>query len=163
MTPVSKVRGVGPAMERALQEKGITKAEELAVAPEADLLSLRGLGPHRVRTIRTAAADLIAATPAAPLKPTRSKVAKPAKTDARGKSAEVVKLVPIADAPEPPAKEKKPGKKEERAIKARQKARKAVREFEAELKRARAKLAKSEAKLAKAEAAKPSKKEKKKG
>ncbi|MEO0989454.1 MAG: helix-hairpin-helix domain-containing protein [Pseudomonadota bacterium] len=173
MTPLSDVKGVGPAMERALRDRGIESAEDLVIAADADLLSLRGLGPHRVKTIRAAAETLLAAEPKATgsspePRATEDKQSAPksaAPKEAPARTAKIVQLVPLSTPVEKPAKKKK--KKltvsETKAIKARKKAQKAVKEFEAELKKAKAKLAISEAKLAKAEGRKSLKQKEKKG
>lgn len=55
MTSLLEVSGVGPAMMAALAQKGISTAEDLAVASPEVLLEIPGIGPTRVASLYAAA------------------------------------------------------------------------------------------------------------
>ena len=61
MTSLLKVSGVGPAMMAALAQKGISTAEDLAVASPEVLLEIPRVGPARVATLLAAAQAAIGA------------------------------------------------------------------------------------------------------
>ena len=79
MTSTSKVRGVGPAMEKALAEQGFNSAEDIAAATPERLNGVPGIGAATApRLIAAAKAVVASESPSLDEKPRRSGKSKPA-------------------------------------------------------------------------------------
>lgn len=79
MTSTSKVRGVGPAVEKALAEQGFNSAEDIAAATPERLNGVPGIGAATApRLIAAAKAVVASESPSLDEKPRRSGKSKPA-------------------------------------------------------------------------------------
>lgn len=65
MTPIIKLRGVGPALAKVFQENGINTVEDLAALDRAGLQKLPGIGVNRAGSLAQAAKVAVSAPDAA--------------------------------------------------------------------------------------------------
>jgi len=107
-TPVTDVKGIGPATALLLQEQGISSAEDLAVATVAMLTTISGFSEIRAR--QTIAAANAALNPAAP-EPVKAKKSAKAEKGKEKKGKEKKKKKEVKDKKKKDTKGKKKGKK----------------------------------------------------
>lgn len=162
MTALKDLKGVGPALEKALKDQGITSVEALAAISEKDLSKVPGIGAARAARLKQAAvAPQAGAVPVQPRPTAPVRTGRPA-----ARPTKVTRDVPPEDATQLnaalAAAEAARLAAEEKAAKAKIKARKAAKKAEAlalEMAEARVK-AKEKAKRVKAKARKAIEREK---
>ncbi|MFY0311381.1 helix-hairpin-helix domain-containing protein [Leisingera sp. D0M16] len=155
MTPIDKLRGVGPALARILQENGVQSVEDLAGMEEAGLRRIPGIGTNRAASLgalaRKAASAGAADSPDGDGgKPVNGKPAEPG-ADALSQPAqeEMDKKLAEAEAARKAAEEKA-AKAKAKAAKAKRKAANLAEEFAAAKIKAKLKAKKMKAKAKKA-------------
>lgn len=160
MTPIHKLRGVGPALAKVLQEHGVKTAEELSGMDEAKLRGIPGIGANRAAALRVLARE--AADAKGPGDPGQA-AAKPVNGNpARGKrdgqaaapqaqptQEEMDRKLAAAEAARKAAEEKA-AKAKAKAAKAKRKAANLAEEFAAAKIKAKQKAKKMKAKAKKA-------------
>ncbi len=93
MASISKVRGVGPAIEKALAEQGFNSAEDLAAAAPERLNKVPGIGAATApRLIAAAKAAVASQGPSSDDRPRRSEKSKPATEPAEPGKKKAAKL-----------------------------------------------------------------------
>lgn len=155
MTPIHKLRGVGPALAKVLQENGIQTAEDLATANESRLRSIPGIGANRAAALRALATEAAGAeTPDGPAgsggAPVKGELAgKAAEPQAQISQEEMDRKLAEAEAARKAA-EDKAAKAKAKAAKAKRKAANLAEEFAAAKIKAKQKAKKMKAKAKKA-------------
>ena len=131
MASISKVRGVGPAIEKALTEQGFSSAEDIAAATPERLNRVPGIGAASApRLIAAAKAAVASESPSSDDGPRRSEKSKPATEPAEPRKNKAAKPKKTDKKPNKKSKEKadkkgkgkpadKGGKKKSRKGKAR--------------------------------------------
>lgn len=159
MTPILKLRGVGPALAKVLQENGIKTVEDLAALDRVGLQKLPGIGVSRAGSLEKAAKAAVKASAPESSSVVRAltrrvngqaaRQAVSAGRDAKDSSAALDAKLAEAEAARLAA-EDKAAKAEAKAAKAKRKAANLAEEFAAAKVKAKLKAKKVKAKAKKA-------------
>ncbi|KIC08280.1 hypothetical protein RA19_20105 [Leisingera sp. ANG-M1] len=155
MTPIQKLRGVGPALAKILLANGVETVEALAAFEVAQLRSIPGIGTNRAASLKEAARthteDLqrAKAAPAGPKRVNGKPDAGRAAARTRTTQAEMDARLAEAEAARAAAEEKA-ARAEAKALKAKRKAASLAVEFAAAQVKAKQKAKKVKAKAKKA-------------
>jgi len=88
MFPISEVKGIGPATAAALNDHGISSAEQLAQAKIEDLINVSGIGEPRAKLLISAAVEALLSFQKEATSPPLPSADQKAKKDTKKKSKE---------------------------------------------------------------------------